>query len=156
MRSEPHGSCSGERARQLGEDRQVGAQSESGMTPMMCRVLLLVLAVALIAAGCGKEGLQQQRFNTAAHVICKELEAVINSPGFPVRAKWLGDRIRALTRANRSLPLVARYLHDGDRLEALRAQGAFGVEAERLRKRRRAELRALGITSCLGAEPHSA
>jgi alkylation response protein AidB-like acyl-CoA dehydrogenase len=122
----------------------------SGMTSMMHRALLVLLVVALIAAGCGKASLAQQRFTTAAHALCKELTVVLESPGsHHAHQKKVLGRMRALIYANRSLPSVAKYLRDTDRVKALEARG---TTSERLRNQRRAELRALGITSCLPLE----
>lgn len=124
------------------------------MTPMMRRALLVFVAIAVIAAGCGKESLAQYRFNTAAHELCKELQATQGETSRePPETPGVIRRIRALIYANRSLPPVARYLRDNDRVKALPDPDAVGGQAERLRKRRRTELRALGITSCLRAEP---
>lgn len=136
---------------------------------------IALMAVAAVFAGCGGSPTAAQRAEAhlaaVANPICRYVkvrqESTGYGPGAEARVRAEIARVRALLRSDRNLPRVAAYVSDLKTRKRLRAEltklhrtgytpgNSFSIldEIYRADVKVQADLKALGLTSCIGRPP---
>jgi hypothetical protein len=137
-----------------------------------CLLAIVLTCVAAALAGCGGGASSTAASTAEAHLaalanaICRESHTNrATGPPFEAHLKTEFAKLRALIRSDRKLPRVATYISDIQARDRLRTAMsklskkevpyAFSLMEDnyRLGVKIQADLKALGMTSCIGPRP---